>query len=76
MKIEIWSDYACPYCYIGKRYLDQALSQFAHADTVEIVHKAFELYPQAGTEVTTTTQGRIEQKYQNTSRCIGNDSPH
>lgn len=67
MKIEIWSDYACPYCYIGKRHLENALQQFAHADTVQIVHKAFELDPTAGKDVTTTTQQRIERKYRRTS---------
>lgn len=63
MQIEIWSDYACPYCYIGKRNLEKALEKFEHNDKIKIVHKAFELYPQMGKEVTTTTQGRIEQKY-------------
>ncbi|AIZ79742.1 DsbA family oxidoreductase [Actinobacillus equuli subsp. haemolyticus] len=63
MKIEIWSDYACPFCYIGKRHLEVALSQFAHAENVEIVHKAFELDPTASNEVTTTTQQRIKRKY-------------
>jgi len=63
MKIEIWSDYACPYCYIGKRFLEQALAEFAHADNVEVVYKAFELDPRASEEVTTTTLGRIEYKY-------------
>lgn len=63
MKIEIWSDYACPYCYIGKRYLEQALAEFEHADGVEVVYKAFELDPNAAKEVTTTTLGRIEYKY-------------
>jgi len=32
MKIEIWSDVVCPWCYIGKRRLEHALSQFEHAD--------------------------------------------
>ncbi|MCW9699131.1 MULTISPECIES: DsbA family oxidoreductase [unclassified Avibacterium] len=64
MQITLFSDYACPFCYIGKRYLEQALAQFEHADQVQIHHKAFELYPQAGKTVTNTTQGRIEWKYQ------------
>nr|WP_320038245.1 DsbA family oxidoreductase [uncultured Bacteroides sp.] len=63
MKIEVWSDYACPYCYIGKRHLEQALSEFKHADDIEMVFKVFELDPEAGKEVTTTTQSRIERKY-------------
>ena len=63
MKIEIWSDYACPYCYIGKRYLEQALAEFEHANRVEVIYKAFELDPSAANEATTTTLGRIEYKY-------------
>lgn len=63
MKIEIWSDYACPYCYIGKRHLQQALARFEHREHVEIAHKAFELYPDAGPTVRNTTQQRIEAKY-------------
>ncbi|HGO5815016.1 TPA: DsbA family protein [Mannheimia haemolytica] len=63
MKIQIWSDYACPYCYIGKRHLEQALEQFAHKDEVEIEFKAFELYPHAGKTAVNTTQQRIEKKY-------------
>lgn len=45
MKIEIWSDIACPYCYIGKRKLESALSQFPHADKVELVWHSYELNP-------------------------------
>jgi len=41
MKLEIWSDYACPYCYIGKRFLEAALAAFEHAREVEIVFRAF-----------------------------------
>ncbi|RRO12403.1 DsbA family oxidoreductase [Pectobacterium aquaticum] len=63
MKIEIWSDYACPYCYIGKRYMEQALAEFKHADDVEVIFKVFELDPSASTTVETTTLERIEHKY-------------
>ena len=63
MKIEVWSDFACPYCYIGKRHLEQALSEFTHSDDVEVVFKVFELDPGAEKKVTTSTQGRIERKY-------------
>ncbi|ATD64169.1 DsbA family protein [Neisseria weixii] len=63
MKIQIWSDYACPYCYIGKRHLEHALAQFARADEVQVEFKAFELYPHAGKTAVNTTQQRIEKKY-------------
>ncbi|MBN8676912.1 MAG: DsbA family oxidoreductase [Chitinophagales bacterium] len=45
MKIEIWSDVVCPFCYIGKRKLEQALEQFPERDQVEIVWKSFQLDP-------------------------------
>jgi predicted DsbA family dithiol-disulfide isomerase len=47
MKIEIWSDYVCPFCYIGKRRLESALEQFASQNEVVIEYKSFELNPQA-----------------------------
>lgn len=45
MKIEIWSDVACPFCYIGKRRLEEALSQFEHKNEVEIEWKSYLLNP-------------------------------
>lgn len=45
MQIEIWSDIACPYCYIGKRKLDIALSQFPHNDKVKLKWCSYELTP-------------------------------
>lgn len=63
MKIEIWSDYACPFCYVGKRHLESALTRFAQAQEVQIIHRAFELDPNASPEVTGTTQARIAKKY-------------
>ena len=45
MKIDIWSDIACPYCYIGKRKLEMALARFPHKDNVELVWYSYELDP-------------------------------
>ncbi len=47
MKIEIWSDIACPWCYIGKRRLERALAAHPDGDQVEIVWRSFELDPTA-----------------------------
>ena len=47
MKIEIWSDFACPFCYIGKTRFEQALNQFEHKDKVEVLYKAYQLNPYA-----------------------------
>ena len=45
MKIEIWSDVMCPFCYIGKRRLENALQKFLHKDEIEIVWHSFQLDP-------------------------------
>jgi predicted DsbA family dithiol-disulfide isomerase len=47
MKVEIWSDIVCPWCYIGKRRWEAGLGQFAHRDQVEVVWRSFELNPNA-----------------------------
>ena len=47
LRIDIWSDIACPWCYIGKRRLEQALARFPQRADVEIVWRAFELDPSA-----------------------------
>jgi predicted DsbA family dithiol-disulfide isomerase len=47
VKIEIWSDVVCPWCYIGKRRLEHALDEFEHADEVEIIWRSFQLNPDA-----------------------------
>lgn len=45
MKIEVWSDYVCPFCYIGKRRLEEAIESAGLEDKVEVVFKAYELDP-------------------------------
>lgn len=45
MKIQIWSDVMCPFCYIGKRRFEQALERFEHKDEVEVEWKSFQLNP-------------------------------
>jgi len=47
LRLDIWSDIACPWCYVGKRRLEQALAKFPHKDDVAIVWRAFELDPSA-----------------------------
>ncbi|WP_448699431.1 DsbA family oxidoreductase [Mucilaginibacter sp. AW1-3] len=45
LKVEIWSDVMCPFCYIGKRRFEGALQQFENADNVEVIWKSFQLDP-------------------------------
>jgi predicted DsbA family dithiol-disulfide isomerase len=46
MRVDIWSDVVCPWCYIGKRRFEQALAAFEHRDQVQVVHRSFLLNPQ------------------------------
>lgn len=48
--IEIWSDIACPFCYIGNKNLSDALEQFDHAEDVSIEYKSYQLSPNAITD--------------------------
>ncbi len=45
MKVEIWSDVMCPFCYIGKHQFEKALSNFEGQENVEIIWRSFELNP-------------------------------
>lgn len=47
MKIELWSDFACPFCYIGKKRFEKALDSFPHKDKVEVIYKSYQLNPNA-----------------------------
>lgn len=63
MKIEYWSDYACPYCYIGETRLKNAIDELGLDDEVELEMRAFELDPTAPAEVTGDTLHRFARKY-------------
>jgi len=62
MQIEVWADVVCPWCYIGKRRLQQALEQRGLTDQVDIVHRAFQLDPTAST-VAEPTIDHLAAKY-------------
>jgi predicted DsbA family dithiol-disulfide isomerase len=63
VRIEIWSDVVCPWCYIGKRHLEQALEAFPHRDEVEIDYRAFELDPSAPQVPVETTVESLAKKF-------------
>jgi predicted DsbA family dithiol-disulfide isomerase len=63
MKVEIWSDVVCPWCYIGKRRFEAALGRFAHGDDVEVVWRSFELDPGAPVERLGDQVERLARKY-------------
>ena len=63
MKITYWSDYACPYCYIGEARLKKAIADIPELKDVEIEMKAFQLDPSAGEHAAEDTQTRFAHKY-------------
>ncbi|SOC57253.1 DsbA family oxidoreductase [Ornithinimicrobium cerasi] len=63
MRIDVWSDIACPWCYIGKRRLESALGTFEHADDVEVVWHSFELDPSAPVPPVERSSVSLARKY-------------
>ncbi|MDI3421444.1 DsbA family oxidoreductase [Streptomyces luteolus] len=63
MRVEIWSDIACPWCYIGKARFEQGLATFAHRDAVEVVHRSFELDPDRPKGDTAPVIDMLARKY-------------
>ncbi|MEU8620840.1 DsbA family oxidoreductase [Streptomyces sp. NPDC048623] len=63
MRVEIWSDIACPWCYIGKARFEKGLAAFAHRDEVEVVHRSFELDPNRAKGDTGPVLEMLARKY-------------
>ena len=63
MKIEVWSDVVCPFCYVGKRRLEAALAEFPHREAVEVVWRSFELAPDAPAETGEPLDAMLARKY-------------
>jgi predicted DsbA family dithiol-disulfide isomerase len=63
MKVEIWTDVVCPWCYVGKRRFEKALANFDHRDDIEIVHRSFQLNPAAPMGKTSPRRDSLMAKY-------------
>lgn len=63
MKLEIWSDFVCPFCYIGKKYFEAAFEQFKYKETVEVTYRSFELDPYAKKDSNETIIEHLSRKY-------------
>jgi predicted DsbA family dithiol-disulfide isomerase len=61
MKIEVWSDFVCPFCYVGKRRLEEALEKFELV--VDVEFKSFELDPDAEVQVDLNVYEMLAEKY-------------
>src|SRR5438552_3453623 len=69
LRVDIWSDIACPWCHVGKRRLEAALAAFRPRDQVEVVWRAFELDPSAPRSLPQTPPyaERLARKYGTTA---------
>jgi predicted DsbA family dithiol-disulfide isomerase len=63
MDVEIWSDIACPWCYVGKRRFESALAEFDHRDEVRVRWRSFELDPSAPPEREGDSAANLARKY-------------
>jgi predicted DsbA family dithiol-disulfide isomerase len=63
VRVEVWSDVVCPWCYIGKRRLETALERFGHRDDVEVVWRSFQLDPSVPEGETHSTLPALAEKY-------------
>jgi predicted DsbA family dithiol-disulfide isomerase len=63
VQVEIWSDIACPWCYVGKRRFEAALARFEHRDQVTVTWRSFELDPGAPCERKGDRAARLAEKY-------------
>lgn len=63
MRVEIWSDVICPWCYLGKRRFEAALGRFGHPGEVEVVWRSFQLDPEAPRVSSETMNQVLARKY-------------
>jgi predicted DsbA family dithiol-disulfide isomerase len=63
MRVDIWSDVVCPWCYVGKARFEKALAGFEHRDEVEVVYHSFELDPEYPKDERETVVGMLSRKY-------------
>jgi len=63
MKIEVWADVVCPWCYIGRKRFEKALARFDGRESVEVVYRSFELDPSAPTASDLTLDEMLARKY-------------
>ena len=63
MRVDVWSDLVCPWCYLGKRRLERALAGFEQRGQVVVVHRAFELDPERSRDRTVDRVASLAAKY-------------
>lgn len=70
MRVDIWSDLVCPWCYVGKRRFENALARFDNRDEVQVVHRSFQLNPAAPRDRTSNRREMLTRKYQLSLRQV------
>jgi len=70
MRVEVWSDVVCPWCYLGKRRLESALRRFEHGDGVEVAWRSFELDPTAPRRRSVSAAEHLAAKYRLTMEQV------
>jgi predicted DsbA family dithiol-disulfide isomerase len=70
VRVEIWSDVVCPWCYVGKKRFERALETFPHREDVEVVHRSFQLDPAAPRDRTTSRREGLMRKYNLTAADV------
>jgi predicted DsbA family dithiol-disulfide isomerase len=63
MRVDVWSDVVCPWCYVGKARFEKALAGFPHRDEVEVTFRSFELDPDHPKNERETVLGMLTRKY-------------
>ena len=63
LKIEVWSDYVCPFCYIGKKQLELALEESGYGEAIEVQYKSYLLDPTTPVDTTSSVYEELQKKY-------------
>jgi len=70
VEVQVWSDFACPWCALGLARLDAARREFEHGDEVRVVHRSYELHPRAAAEQELTMVDAVAAKYGTTAERV------
>lgn len=70
VEVQVWSDFACPWCALGLARLDLARRQFEHGDDVRVVHRSYELHPRARARREQTMIDAVAAKYGTTAESV------
>ena len=76
MEVQVWSDFACPWCALGLARLDVARREFEHGDQVQVVHRSYELHPRARATSDLNMVDAIAAKYGTTAERVRVHNEH